>query len=147
MAIKDIFKISRKTFFYPSAWIGTETLSQQTSAMWLVIKSLFTPEKPVHKETFAESMQRQGLTEADIKEAQDDYTFYALIFLVLGIALVVFAFYLLFTHAAFFAWLLALAAAGLSLVQALKYDFWAFQIKNRKLGCTLAEWKNRKIKG
>lgn len=146
MAIKDVFKISRKTFFHPTAWLGTESLIQQTSAIWLVLKSLFTPEKAAQKETFAESMQRQGLTEEDIKEAQDAYTLYALVFLVFGIALVIFAFYLLFSHIAFHAWLLALAAAGLSLVQALKYDFWAFQIKNRKLGCTLAEWKNRKIK-
>lgn len=145
MAIKDIFKISFKTYFNPSAWLDLNAIRAQNIAIWSIVRGLFIPAKPQRIETFEESMKRQNLTEADIKDAYDSYTAYSIVFLIMAAALVIFSFYLLFIYLTFSGWILALAAAGLSLAQAFRYDFWAFQIKNRKLGCTFAEWKRRKI--
>jgi len=32
------------------------------------------------------------------------------------------------------------------LTQAFRYHFWLFQLRNRKLGCTLSEWWNARVK-
>lgn len=145
MAVKDIFKISRKTFFSPSAWLDFDAIRAQNYAIYTIVRGLFTPDKPTYKETFAQAVERLGLTEADIKEAEDSYSAYAVVFLVITMLLLVLSFYLLFSHGTFHGWLLGLAAAALSLTMAFRYDFLAFQIKYRKLGCTIKEWKNRKI--
>lgn len=144
MAIKDIFKVSRKTFFNPTEWIDLQAIRFQNMTFWAVIKALITPEKAEIKETFEQAMQRMGLNEEDLKEAQQSYASYALFFLLCAIGIAAFSFYLLFVHRTVQGWLLGLATAGLSLVQAFRFDFWSFQIKHRKLGCTFAEWKQRK---
>lgn len=145
MAIKDIFKISRKTFFNPTEWADLDAVRNQNRTIWTIIKGMFIPDKPVNKETFEEAMKRMGLNDDDVKEALLSYSSYAIVLLIFGFAIVLFAFYLLFFHRSFQGWLLAMSASGLSFAMAFKYDFWAFQIRNRKLGCTLAEWKRRKI--
>ena len=145
MAVRDIFKVSRKTFFNPSQWIDYEGLQAQNRALWLTIKNLFRLEKSERVETFEEAVQRLNLTEEDIQKAYRDYRIYSIFFFALGITLFVFAFYLLLVHSSFHAWVLALCASAFSLTVAFRYDFWAFQIKHRKLGCTFAEWRQRKI--
>jgi intracellular multiplication protein IcmV len=142
MAIRQIFKVSRKTFFNPSAWLDFDALKAQNKAMWGILKTLFIIPKPTGEETFEQAMQRQGLSETDIQVTINNYRWYTWLFLFLGVVVFVFAFYLLFYHGTLHGWLLAMAASALFFSQAFKYDFWAFQIRKRKLGCTFAEWKH-----
>lgn len=145
MAIRDIFKISRKTFFDPSRWIDYEGLKTQNKGLWAMTKDLFVVEKPTHKETFAQAMKRLGLTKENIQETQSFYQRYALFFFILGLLIFFFSFYLLFAHVSISGWLLGLGATAFCGAMAFRYDFWAFQIKHRKLGCTFNEWFKRKI--
>jgi intracellular multiplication protein IcmV len=141
MAVRDAFKISRKTFFNPTAWFGVDTLKTQHNVIWRILKGLFTAPKPEREETFEEAMVRLNLTEEDIKSALVSYRYYTLIFAVLGFVMFAYSFYLLFRYGTFLGWLLGLAVTVLFFSQAFKYDFWVFQIKRRKLGATFAEWK------
>lgn len=145
MAIRDVFKVNRKTFFNPRAWLGYDVVKSQSLFLYDLIKQIFVkPTPPENVETFEESMQRQNLTEEDIQEAGKTYFSYAILFLILGMISFIFGFYLLILHHTFYGWILSLSVTGLFLVQAFRFHFWYFQIKFRKLGCTFAEWKQGK---
>ncbi len=145
MAIRDVFKISRKTFFNPSAWLDMDALREYNSTIFDSIRGLFTAVPgEARKETFAEAMKRQKVTDAQLKETENAYFIYSIAFLVLGILMLIFGFYLLFGHHTFHGWILALASAAFLFAQSFRFSFWHFQIKFRKLGCTFEEWKRGK---
>jgi intracellular multiplication protein IcmV len=86
-------------------------------------------------------MARFNLTPEDIKEREKDYLFYTGIFLLLSVSLFCFGFYLLIVDRTFAGCLLGIATSALFASQAFRYHFWYFQIVQRRLGCTFAEWQ------
>ncbi|MDR3478341.1 MAG: type IVB secretion system protein IcmV [Gammaproteobacteria bacterium] len=144
MALKDVFKVTRKTFFDPTGWIGYESVKQTTTSIWAILKSLFFPPEAVYQETFEQAMARQGLTEEDVEASEQRYLLFAYFFVVLGSIAFVMSFYFLFHHETLAGCVLAIATAALLFSQAFKYHFWYFQIKYRKLGCTFKEWRQGK---
>lgn len=147
MAVKDVFKVSRKTFFNPKAWIGYDLLKDQTRTIWSFVKTATaTAAPPENPETFEEAMQRLELSEADVQSTANRYLTYACCFIALTAVNFMYAVYLLFHHKAFLGLVLGLAVCALLLAQAFRYHFWYFQIKNRKLGCTIEEWRAGKVK-
>ena len=81
MAVRDVFKVSRKTFWNPRAWLGYDELKFQTQSLWDILRGIFIIPAPVHQETFDEAMKRLKLTPADIKATIRNYQLYALLFL------------------------------------------------------------------
>lgn len=142
MAIRDLFKVNRKTFFNPSAWIDYTTLKQNTAMMYGVIKTLFTPASPTRRETFAEAMQRFKLEEKDIDAMATDYRVYAGVLFLLGLTGIGYCVYLLVKHSQWLGFVMGLCVTTLFFAQAFRYDFWAFQLQQRRLGCTFKEWQN-----
>lgn len=138
--LKNVFKITRKTFFNPSAWIGLNGLVDQFRTTWSVIKNLFTIRKPERQETFEQAMQRFNLTEQDVVQIKSRYLYYSLLFLSLAGVVFLYAFYLLILKDTFAGWMLGMAVSTLLLANAFRYNFWFFQIKHKKLGCTFDEW-------
>ncbi len=140
MAIEDIFKISRKTFFNPSAWLGTKELSAYTRIIGSNLKTTFTTPKPEHIETFEQALQRLNVTETALQQNADRYKLFALLFLVFSVCAFLVGFYYLFRYGTLAGWVLAMTVALLFAVNALRFDFWRFQIRRRQLGCTFREW-------
>lgn len=145
MAVKDVFKVDRKTFFNPQAWIGYDFLKDQNLDMFGIVKRLFYTAKPQREENFNQAMERLGLNENDLKEVQKDNYFYAWMFLLLAGSSLFLSFYMLVQHGSLSGLILGLAVMILFLAQAFRYHFWYFQIKHRKLGCTFEEWRHGKI--
>lgn len=141
MAIRDVFKVSWKTFFNPAGWLDYDGLKNQNRTMYSILKSMFSKEVPARQETFEQAKERLGLTDDDVKHIETNYRIYAIIFLVIGIIIFAYAFFLLFRYFTLTGWLLGLAASAYSLSLAFKFDFWSFQIRQRKLGATFSEWK------
>lgn len=142
MAIRDVLKVSRKTFFNPTGWLGLNMLKGQSIWLWSTLMLIFTPVKPTREETFEAAMQRLHLTEEDVKDGALTYRYYALGFLVLAIIAFAYAFFLLFGHFSILGWFLGLAVSALFASQAFQYDFWSLQMRRRKLGLTFADWRN-----
>lgn len=141
MAMKDILKISRKTFFNPRAWIGYDFLRDQTRVIWTFVRDVtLTPSQPVRTETFEEAMQRLNIQENELELIKRRYWTYAVLFLGLAVVDFLYGIYLLFNHYAFLGFVLASAVCALLLTQAFKYHFWYFQVKNRHLGYSFQEW-------
>lgn len=144
MPIRDIFKINRKTFFNPSGWIDLNALIYQNQILVSILGLLFAkPGAPTAGETFEDAMRRQGVTEKDIADGISTYRALAVVFLLLGVVTFLYAGYLIFQHTSLTGCLLALVVAALFGAQAFKYDFWAFQMRSRRLGLTFADWKRQ----
>ena len=147
MAIKDVLKVSRKTFFNPRAWLGFDTLKESSRGFMGIMRGVFSqpsitaPEKP---ETFSEAVARLHLTEKNIHDLQWTYFSYALLFLLMALGVLAYSIWLL-VHLHMYALIISLAIISLLLSQAFRFHFLYFQIKHRKLGCTWEEWKHGKV--
>ena len=128
--------------FLPIGWLYGEyvDLKNFNKSMLDAIKRLFIKEAPERKESFEQAMTRLNLTNDDVIRTARNYRWYAIIFLLLGIILFSYAFYLLFAYFSITGWLLALGATTLCLTYAFRFDFWAYQMRMRKLGVTANEW-------
>jgi intracellular multiplication protein IcmV len=144
MGVKDIIKISRKTYFNPVGWFGSDA-KYGAQVIIRLAKGLFAVPEAHRAETFQQAVARFQLTTDDIKKIQQRYYLFFLIFSVLAIIMLFYGFYLLFYQHHFLGWMLSIAVTGLFAAQAFRYHFWRFQIKHRKLGCTLQEWWQGKL--
>jgi hypothetical protein len=147
MAIRDVFKISRKTFINPSGWMDYDSLRLQNKTIWIVLRDLFSRPVPRREESFSAAMKRLHLTEKDVRDGAKNYRIFAGMFFLIGLALLFYTFYLLFRHTAFLGCILGLAACALVFAQAFKYDFWSSQMRKRKLGLTFQEWQQSLLGG
>lgn len=147
MPVPKLFKVTRKTFLDPAGWLDLDTLKNQNRTIFQTIKNIFSVNKPLREETFEEAVERLQLTEEDIQYSFKTYKQYAIWFSVLGLLVFLYAFYLIFRYSSITGWLLGIATSALLFSQAFKYDFWAFQIKSRKLGKTFDEWKQNILGG
>ena len=115
---------------------------QQTSA---IVQDTFTPPvAPKTKERFEDVVQRLGLSEQDIHER---YRAYIRLFLIYGglfLAILSYTVYMAFTGH-FVSTLMALCLSAWMASFCFRYHYWSFQIKHRKLGCTLKEWFESRI--
>lgn len=148
MPLKDVVKVSRKTFFNPSGWLGYDFVRSQVKLTLDIARAVFSPSVAgaARQETFADAMQRLQLTEADLTRIHHNYRVLMAVFLLLGVAVSGWGIWLLFKKHTFSGLVLGLAAAGLAFVNAFRYHFYAFQIRHRKLGCTFDEWLAGKTK-
>lgn len=140
MAVRDIFKLSRKTFFDPKGWADTDSIVDQNRTILTVLKAMFTPAKPTRQETFEEAMQRQGLTEDQVAPLATTYRRYAALFMLFATLSFAYAFYLLFRFHHLLAFGLSLTVMAFFLAQAFRYDFWSLQLRTRRLGLTWSDW-------
>lgn len=145
MAAWQIFKVNRKTFFNPTAWLNVGEFRDNNRAIWDSVSGLFSVPAPTRTETFEQAVNRLGLTDDALHQTEQNYFAFAWFFAIIGVITFIFSFVLLFYHKTVAGWLIAMPAAGLFLAQGFRYHFWYFQIKNRKLGCTLKEWRNGKV--
>ena len=143
MAVKDLFKFNRKTFFNPTAWMDWDRIADQNKYLWGVLKGLFSAQKAQTTRSFEEAMQEFGLSEADVADAIETYRALALVFVILGSCAILYTGYLLIWHTSFLGAFLSIAVAMFLLAQAFKYDFWALQMRRRHLGLTFADWKRQ----
>lgn len=104
-------------------------------------RSFFVPKQPMLHETFDEAIRRLSLTEQDLQRRFKELIRLTLLWLVLFIFDIGYALYLAW-HGAWLGFFPSIAMALILLSQAFRYQFWAFQIKQRKLGCNLREWLN-----
>lgn len=141
MALRDIVKVSRKTFFAPRQWLGYDQLKETNRTLGSILGDLFSYDVATRKESFAEAQKRLKKDDKELEEIRASYRSYALLFCLLGFLSFVFSFYLLFRYVAIVDWVLGLSVTSLFLTYAFQYDFWALQIRKRKLGLTFKDWK------
>lgn len=128
-----------KPFVDVPRWIDFATLKDFGKNVIGATKKLLVPSQPTYTESFEQAMVRLNLTEEDVAQRIKQFRLYVMIFFGGAIGLLIYDIYLLWqgTYMAFFA---VLGLMLLMLGQAFRYDFWLYQMRQRKLGCSFGEW-------
>lgn len=95
--------------------------------------------------TFTQAMQKYNLTETDLAERKKIFQIQLIIYGIGSILVAGYTYYLI-KEGHWMSIALSVVLLVYLVLSALKSHFWIFQIKNRKLGCTLQEWLNASIK-
>lgn len=136
--MRGIGKVVKPVVNFP-AWMGWRQIAGTGRDIKDLGKALLTKSTAKQSETFAEAMQRLHLSEQDIQQRAKLFFRMSCFYCAVAVALFIYVVYLLYT-AHFAAAFLSLLLTVLSLALAFRQNFWYFQIKQRRLGCTVKEW-------
>lgn len=120
-------------------WVGLRNIATQARFIGSSAKTYFVPRKAEHPEKFNEAVKRLHLSEDDLLQKQNNFLKLAIIFAVIGVLIVIYSIYVAW-FGYFSSFLLTLTVGILAFACAFRYHFWWFQVKQRKLGCTIKEW-------
>jgi intracellular multiplication protein IcmV len=136
--LRGVGKIFKPFVNFPR-WMDLRSATTTAKQIGNNARDLFVPQKATHVETFEQAVQRLHLTEKDLqvrmKNLQRMVVFYCLI----AVALVVYTIHLLM-NGNVFAGILGTILTVLALAFAFREHFWYFQMKQRRLGCSVKEW-------
>lgn len=131
---------SRFSFINIPAWIGTKQLRSFWSFISIMFKTLFIPKEPTgEEEDFQRAITRLGLTEVDLQQRAKEFKRLVIIFMLFTLLLLGYVGYLIWEES----YKIATVVFCLDLIvlaNAFRYHFWLFQLRQRKLGCSFAEW-------
>ena len=147
MGVKDRTKKIVKPFVNVPYWINLEEHKGIARTLSNAAKSLFFPDMEVKREeTFEQAVERLGLTRGQLIVRMRQCLGFAIAFFLAALACAAYTGMLLYTMQ-FAASFLGMGVTALLFAFAFRYHFWYFQIKSRKLGCSIDEWWNSKLKG
>ena len=139
--IRDGLKRTGRNFFKPYEWMSGDTITQHAKEIRSLAKSLFARSDEVfNEETFEEAKLRYNLSEKDLAIRAKNFKRLAIFFFVLAVGVFLYGLYHTFWLFNFLAGIACFGIACGLLGFFIKYHFWYFQIKQRKLGFTLKEW-------
>lgn len=129
-----------RTIFNPKVWMDLEQVKTSTNYLANGATKLFTlKEKSVAIEDFEESMQRLGLDEKQLEKQKK--SLFRLSVLMVFLSVLVFAYSMMHIYYGNFHSAAASAVIFLVVLSlAFRYHFWFYQLKVRRLGCSLKEW-------
>ncbi len=124
-------------------WIGAGYIKHTVGQTITSAKSIFTPERADREETFEESIKRLNISDADLKARENEFVRLFIFHLLLSLLLFCYCVFL-FSQSNWGGGCMSLCLVSYPLAIAFRFHFWLFQIRNRKLGCTIQEWWNNK---
>lgn len=128
------------------AWFDWDRMKAFTSFLVSGFKRLFVPQKSATAESFDAAASKLKLTDADLLIKQNALLRLSIIMAVAAFMILIYSFYHLY-NGSLKAALISLVVTMIALVLAFRYHFWYFQIKERKLGCTIQEWYRQGLLG
>lgn len=121
-------------------WVDFDYLKGTLDFTVRQIKNIFSQHKqPFTAEDFEEARERLNLSEEDLIQQWKQYKNLTLFFSSLTIFIFIYFLYLVF-RSNFMGACMTFALSLYGLSQVFRYHFWMYQIKRKKLGCTLKEW-------
>jgi intracellular multiplication protein IcmV len=127
-----------------SGWVGSKNIRQNALLIKDLSKAAFTPgreqaESAPKKETFAQAMQRLNITEAGLQKRIRASTQVIYFCGVLVIPMLAYTFYM-FKSGFYLSTFVCLMLTLLLGAYTFREHFNRYQMRRRKLGCTMAEW-------
>lgn len=126
--------------FKVNKWIGYDQIKSSTKNIFQVGQSLVTPEHADYQETFEQALQRLNITEEQLKQRLREFTVLLIVYILIAVAVFSYSIYIAIKYKNLMGFIMGFGVTIFALVNAFKYHFWIYQIKHRKLGCTLKEW-------
>lgn len=130
-----------KPFVNFPQWMGLGQITTVGKDIKDTTVSLLKQPKAVRQETFEQAIARLRLSEKDLQQRMQYFLRMTMFYCGVAVLLFIYAIYLMFTGelAAFF---LSFVLTLMALSFAFRQHFWYFQLKHRKLGCTVKDWLN-----
>ena len=126
--------------------LGTAFLKNSTVMIFDTVSSFFK-KRAVRKETFAQASQRLQLSDEDLKERAFGLKREIFIYSLSAILILIYAIYLGISGDSLFSITITLLVSGSLATCAFRSHFWLFQLRQKKLGCTMKEWLDSTVKG
>lgn len=121
-------------------WIGYDALKNSTKALISLFKMIFKkPQKITTQESFSEVIERLHLTDQDLQRMMKNFLVHSYIYLSAMSLSLIYMLYLLW-HTHWYAGFFMVLTAAFFCIKAIEANFHHFQIKQKKLDCTLKEW-------
>jgi intracellular multiplication protein IcmV len=139
------FRFVGKTVADVPSWVGVNQIKQQTKFLIQNIKPIFKVKKVTTPRTFEQAMSTFNIKEEELPNIIRTFTCHFIIYLITAFSFSTYAFYL-FLHKYLMVGIIVILIATVFLLKAFSAHFLCFQIKHRKLGCSLQEWFNGQIK-
>lgn len=138
---KGRFKRLFNKYFDYRAWSDWKRTSAMTHYFISVFSRLFIPKEvnPEDAKQFDALVQEMGLTEDDLGVRLLNFRRMYLVMIAGAFLFYAYAMYQML-YGGVLSVILSLVFAFVSLALAFRYHFWYFQIKHRKLGCSIQEW-------
>ncbi len=102
-------------------------------------RSLFKSQPKTELEAFERVVEEKDLSDTDLAVQSEKYKTLALLFIMVAGLLLLYTI-ILVCFGNFMGMCISLSLTIYALSQAFRFHFWYFQIKQRKLGCSLKEW-------
>lgn len=141
MGLRQYVKNTVKDNTNVKTWSSWETVKDNARTVYGFVQDL----KPVDQTglpvptTFEAAIRQYGLSEADIRSRMRTHFFVAVFCLVLGFVAIGWMIFLL-TKLMFLSALVAFSLGALMLAYAFREHFFYFQMKQRRLNCSVSEW-------
>lgn len=129
-------------------WIDFDRIRTFTLYVMGGLRRMFVPQQESIKDkgqSFRKAVEQQNLNQDDLKKRQQALLRLSMLMLFLAFCIFGYAIYQL-VYGSFKAVLVSLAVTLIALVLSFRYHFWYFQIKERRLGCTINEWYRKSFK-
>ena len=140
-----LVKVFKQVFNF-RYWFDLDRVKAFTSYLVEGFQKMFVPQVAKKTETFDSAVKRMKLNPDELAAKQT--ALLRLSLLMCAVAGLIFGYAVYqFYYSAYKAVLISLVLMLIALVLAFRYHFWYFQIKERKLGCSLYEWYRQGIKG
>jgi intracellular multiplication protein IcmV len=118
---------------------GYRQVKQIGQSLLKLLKHYLSLPQVTRRESFSEAIEQLQLTEVDLLERKKHFSRLTILWLLMFILTLGYTIYTVRQQA----WLSILPALSISLImlmQAFRYHFWLFQLRQRKLGCSVYEW-------
>ena len=122
-------------------WLGVRNIKNHTVSLINSIGSSFHIDNAEQIESFDDAMYRLNISPADLQARKNDFSRLFIGHFLVGIIVVCYALFL-FTVGNWGGGLMALVLSLYPITLAFRFHFWLFQIKQKKLGCSLKDWWN-----
>jgi intracellular multiplication protein IcmV len=126
--------------FRVTKWLDYDFLKRSTNKIMSIARSAFSPEQAERTETFEQAMERLNLTENELQQRLTEFSRLLVIYIFIAIAIFTYSVWIVFTHKNIMGFFMGFCITIFALSHAFRYHFWIYQIKHRKLGCSLREW-------
>lgn len=151
MKVKKATKIFiiLKRLFRIREWSDFDRIKAATQFVIAAFKQVFIPQekklkknalqKKIQEDSFQKAVEKMHLAQGDLYEKQTSLYRLSLLMSVTALGLFSYAIYQLL-YGSYRAVMVSLVLTLLALTLAFRYHFWYFQIREKRLGCSLREW-------
>jgi intracellular multiplication protein IcmV len=126
--------------FRVNKWLDYDMLKRSTTKIVDITRATFSPEQAERTETFEQAMERLNLTEAELQQRLAEFSRLLVIYLIIAALIFAYSVWIAFSYKNIMGFFMGFCITIFALTHAFRYHFWIYQIKHRKLGCSLREW-------